>query len=88
MGGVVIGDIIVNLIYVFGIGGYVFSMGTRGVFDSLIIGLVFGVLLLEAVVTARRTTSNRRVVKSSMNTEASKDVNKDEFDDYFDDKIL
>lgn len=88
MGGVVIGDLIVNLIYVFGIGGYVFSMGTRGVFDSLVIGLVFGILLLEAVVAARRTNSNRRVAKSSMNTEASEDVHKDDFDDYFDDKIL
>lgn len=88
MGGVVLGDLIVNLIYVYGIGGYNFSMGTRGVFDSIIIGCVFGILLLEAVVTARRATSNRRVANTSMNAESGEDVDKDEFDDYFDDTVL
>ena len=88
MGGVVLGDLIVNLIYVYGIGGYVFSMGTRGVFDSILIGCVFGILLLEAVVSARRATSNRRVANTSMNAESGEDVTKDDFDDYFDDTIL
>lgn len=88
MGGIVLGDLIVNLIYVFGIGGYVFSMGTRGVFDSIIIACVFGILLLEAVVTARRTASNNRVAHSSMNAESADDIGKDEFNDYFDDTIL
>ncbi len=88
MGGVVLGDLIVNLIYVYGIGGYTFSMGTRGVFDSIIVGCVFGILLLEAVVTARRAASNKRVANTSMSTESGEDVNKDDFDDYFDDTIL
>lgn len=88
MGGVVLGDLIVNLIYVYGLGGYTFSMGTRGVFDSIIIGCVFGILLLEAVVTARKAASNKRVAHSSMNAESGEDVTGDEFDDYFDDTIL
>ncbi len=88
MGGVVLGDLIVNLIYVYGIGGYSFSMGTRGVFDSIIIGCVFGILLLEAIVTARRAASNKRVANTAMGTESGEDVNKDDFDDYFDDTIL
>lgn len=87
MGGVVLGDLIVNLVYVYGIGGYVFSMGTRGVFDSIIIGCIFGILLLEAVVVARRSASNRRVANSTMSTESGEDVD-DDFDDYFDDTIL
>ncbi len=87
MGGVVLGDLIVNLIYVFGIGGYVFSMGTRGVFDSLVVGCVFGILLLEAVVAARRVTSSKRVSSSTLNTESGDDVG-DDFDDYFDDTVL
>ncbi len=85
MGGVVLGDIIVNLIYVYGIGGYVFSLGTRGVFDSIIIGCVFGALLLEAVVAAKRASSSKRVASSALNTESGED---DDFDDYFDDTVL
>lgn len=88
MGGVVLGDVITNFIYVFGIGGYVYSVGTRGVFDSLIIAIVFGALLLEAVASARISTSNRRMAQSSMHTEAAQDIAKDDFDDYFDDRIL
>lgn len=85
MGGVVLGDLIVNLIYVYGIGGYVFSMGTRGVFDSIVIGCIFGALLLEAVATARRVTTSKRVATSTLNTESAED---DDFDDYFDDTVL
>lgn len=87
MGGIVLGDLIVNLIYVYGIGGYVFSMGTRGVFDSIIIACVFGILLLEAVVTARRAISNKRVANTATHTESGEDVDND-FDDYFDDTVL
>lgn len=85
MGGVVLGDLIINFIYVYGIGGYVFSMGTRGVFDSIVIGCVFGILLLEAVATARRVTSSKRLASSTLNTESGED---DDFDDYFDDTVL
>lgn len=84
MMGIVLGDLIVNLIYVFGFGGYAFSMGTRGVFDALVIGCVFGCVMLEAVEGAKRTVSEGRVNKEALKAESGRD----EYDEFFDNKIL
>lgn len=84
MMGVVLGDLIVNFIYVFGYKGYAFSMGTRGVFDALVVACVFGCVMLEAVEGAKRTVSDGRINKDALKAESAND----EYDEYFDNKIL
>lgn len=48
-GGVVLGDLFVSLIYHFFIDGSAVSLGTRGVFDTMVIALVFGLLMCEII---------------------------------------
>ncbi len=98
MGGIVLGDILTNLVYVFGVGNMSYSLGTRGVFDSIIIASVFGIALYELVAIAKRTAGNKRLKNSSLNFEGGEDVYSEEeflnmenhyspedFDDYFED---
>ena len=99
MGGIVLGDVAVNFVYVFGIGDMTYSLGSRGVFDSIIIAAVFGVMILEFVGFARRSNENKRINKTALNTESAEEFYKEEysdsfvidepnqFDDYFDDTI-
>lgn len=72
MGGIVLGDIIINFLYTFVIGGYNFSLGSLGVFDSIIIASIFSILLYEAV-NAIKSTTDRRRIKRALVTEAAKD---------------
>jgi len=98
MGGIVLGDILTNFVYVFGVKGYTFALGLRGVFDSIIIASIFGVAMYELITLLKRRVSNKRIVDSSLSFEGGEDVySEDEYlkmeehldqsryDDYFDD---
>lgn len=100
MGGIVLGDIVVSLVYRFvtETTGNVLMLGVNGVFDSLIIASVFGVLLAEVIGFARRMASDRRISAGVVQTESAEDnlfegytiapsEDEDGFDDYFNDDI-
>ncbi len=72
MGGIILGDIIINFVYTFVVGGYVFALGSYGVFDSIIIASIFGILICQAVLGIRNTT-DRRKIKRVLATEAAED---------------
>jgi len=99
MGGIILGDILTNLVYVFGIGNMSFSLGSRGVFDSIIIAAVFGIALYELVAIAKRSVGNNKLKNSSLNFESGSDIYteddylkmenhmaQEEYDDYFEDR--
>lgn len=101
MGGIVLGDILTNFVYVYGIGGMSFALGLRGVFDSIIIGAVFGIAILEIIRIAKRSASDRKIQTSSLNFESGEDIYTEEkfmkdeshlspedFDDYFEEKPM
>lgn len=98
MGGIVLGDILTNTLYVLGSDNLSFALGSRGVFDSIIIAAVFGVALYEIVTIARRSMGNKKLRDSSLNFEGGEDIyseeeynkiespdRRNEYDDYFDD---
>lgn len=72
MGGIVLGDIIINFLYTFVVGGYTFSLGSNGVFDSIIIASVFSILLYEAINAIKHTTDRKRI-KRALAAEAAED---------------
>lgn len=90
MGGIVLGDVITNFIYRYVL-EYNFALGTDGVFDSLIIGSIFGILLLEAVEAIRRLSAQKRTSAAALSTESAQDVTEEEkehsAEEFFDDFI-
>lgn len=97
LGGVVLGDMIVSLLYHY-VTGYTpatIGMGAFGVFDGVIIATVFGIVLCELAMGARRRPA--KSTRSVLDTEAGQDnvidnnilipEDKDGFDDYFNDDI-
>jgi hypothetical protein len=96
--GIVLGDIIVNILYRYVLKtGSVVALGSGGVFDSVVLAAVFGVIIAEAIAAVKRTVNRGRVVRGSLNAEASEDTNlsgneldapngdEEEYSQYFDD---
>lgn len=54
LGGIVLGDVITSVVYRYFVDGSAVALGTRGVFDSLVIAAVFGVLLSEVIASIRK----------------------------------
>ncbi len=71
--GIVMGDIVVNILNRFVLSGAPFALGSSGVFDSIIIAAVFGVLLVEAITAVKRTMNRKQVSKTALNMEAGED---------------
>jgi|GEM_PF-712656 len=67
IGGIILGDLIIGLIRFFA-GGEPIGLGTQGVFDSLIIAGVFGLLLCEAIQAIKRVNSSKRVERAGIGT--------------------
>lgn len=98
MSGIVIGDVITSLVYYFAIDGSPIALGSRGVFDSLIIASVFGVVLVEAIAGMKRAMNHKTISQTTLNMESAKDdmpmtdipseVIDSEIIDYFDDNSL
>ena len=94
VGGIMLGDIVNNLILRF-LYGVNITLGGRGVFDSIIIAAVVGILLLEVIEAIKRTFSEKGLESSVFNTESAEDVRftrncetadeEKEFRDYFGD---
>ncbi|MCL2798028.1 MAG: hypothetical protein FWD58_08255 [Firmicutes bacterium] len=92
VGGIMLGDIANNLIFHYAFGAGV-ALGSRGVFDSIIIAAVLGVVLLEIVEAIKRAASEKSLSSSVLNTEAAEDARleksweeaaeEEEFKDYF-----
>ena len=57
LGGIVIGDVVTSVIYRYFVDGSAVALGTRGVFDSLVIAAVFGVLLVEVIASIRKNSA-------------------------------
>lgn len=57
LGGIVLGDIVTSLVYRYFVDGSAVALGTRGVFDSLVIAAVFAILLVEVVGTIRKSAA-------------------------------
>lgn len=85
-GGIILGDIAINFIYYFAIGGYDFALGTRGVFDSLIIASVFSVIICEGIGLIRRGVNRNR---SALSVESAEDTtfDRDVTDEIYQDSI-
>jgi len=76
IGGIVLGDLIIGLIRFFA-GGEAISLGTQGVFDSIIIATVFGLLLCEAIQAIKRVNSTKKIARARVGlamAEAGEDV--------------
>lgn len=101
LGGVVLGDIVTSLVYRFFIDGSVVSLGTAGAFDSVIIGVVFTVIIAEALSAVKRHSKAAAHAQSPQNgmIEAGKDneeaektapvyhFNEEDYEEYFNDDI-
>lgn len=99
MGGIVIGDLIVGLINRFALGGTNIALGASGVFDSIIIASIFGIILVEAIAGMRGAMNRNRISETNLNMESGQDVHitkaldykdkedKEEYVDYFNDDI-
>ncbi|MCL2675911.1 MAG: DUF1614 domain-containing protein [Firmicutes bacterium] len=59
IGGIILGDIITNFLYVYVFSGYEFMLGSYGVFDSIVIAGVFAIVLYEAISAIKRTAERR-----------------------------
>ncbi|MCL2555843.1 MAG: hypothetical protein FWE03_02325 [Firmicutes bacterium] len=75
IGGIILGDLIIGLIKHF-IGGEAISLGMQGVFDSLIIASVFGLLLCEAINAIKRVNFQKKGAKTNnlIMAEAAQDM--------------
>lgn len=72
--GIVLGDLVVNLIARFFFENESIALGSDGVFNSVILAAVFGVLLVE-IILAIKKAMNRKVVSSeNLNMESSEDI--------------
>lgn len=100
LGGVAIGDVVTSLVYRFFIDGSIVSLGTAGAFDSVIIGVVFTVIIAEALSAVRRHSRSAVHVEAQTNMiEAGKDndeiekappiyhFNEEDYEEYFNDDI-
>ena len=94
VGGIILGDIANNLIFRYLYGSDI-MLGTRGVFDSIIIAAVLGVVLLEIVEAIKRATAEKNLASTVLKTEAAEDAQfsksreelaeEEEFKGYFED---
>ncbi|MCL2062337.1 MAG: hypothetical protein FWH03_06925 [Firmicutes bacterium] len=73
LGGVVLGDIINNIILRFVYGAPI-AFGSFGVFDSVVLAAVVGIVLLEAVQAIKRTMHQKRVSKRVLQAEFAEDT--------------
>lgn len=94
VGGIVLGDIIVNFINRFILTGSTFALGSSGVFDSIIIAAVTGAALVEAITALKRTMNRKQLSKGVLGAEAGEDSDmasikaeaaedNEDFSDYF-----
>ena len=95
VGGIMLGDIANNLILRFLDGANV-TLGARGVFDSIILAAVTGIVILEIVEAIKRTMGEKNITSTALNTEAAEDARfaddgkagaakDEEFKNYFED---
>jgi len=74
MGGIILGDIITGLMYRFMGGVTTVALGSYGVFDSVVVAGVFGMLLCEAILAIKRVNSSKRTAASIVLAEAGEDI--------------
>lgn len=74
IGGCVLGDVVsagfMRMFY----GVETYTIGGFGIFDALVIAMVFGLVVAEVVAAARRMTENRRAAARGLDAEAGEDV--------------
>ena len=100
LGGVVLGDVVTSLVYRFFIDGSVVSLGTAGAFDAIIVGVVFTVIIAEALSAVKRHSRTKAPSEDMLgitDLEAGEDTpvsaptvyhfNEEDYEDYFNDDI-
>ncbi len=103
LGGMVVSDVITSLVYRFFIDGSAVSLGTAGVFDAIVIGVVFTVIIAEALSAIKRHTNAKQPLiltdleagedyntPSDINADTSAPVyhfNEEDYEEYFNDDI-
>ncbi|MCL2234112.1 MAG: hypothetical protein FWC11_06400 [Firmicutes bacterium] len=82
VGGIMLGDVIVNLVQHYSFGRDYFAFGASGVFDSIVLASVVGILVLSAISALRHAQARRNVKRHSLSFEASEDQNLNEYEHY------
>lgn len=80
LGGMVIADTVTSLVYRFFIDGSTVSLGTAGVFDAIVIGVVFTVLIAEALSAIKKHSRASKQPIILTDLEAGEDYNTSEED--------
>ena len=82
-GGIVLGDVIVNLTQRYAFDREYFAFGASGVFDSMILAIVVGILVLTAISALRHAQARKQIRRKNLNFESSKDENLIQYESYY-----
>lgn len=99
MGGVVLGDVITSLVFKFFIDGSTVSLGTAGVFDSVVIGTVLTLVMMWVLTVMKKRSQMQKQPLIGLDTEAGEDYpapqvqppefhfTEEDYEEYFNDDI-
>jgi len=83
VGGIMLGDVIVNLVQRYAMGRDYLAFGASGVFDSIILASVVGILVLSAISALRRAQMKKYVRRHSLSFESGEDQHITEYEHFY-----